>query len=126
MNTRDPREFLAPLASLAQNVTCLAIPGQDASLSANELCSAAQDIGLEAQSAASLQAALTKAHNGTHTPAPATPIIICGSLYLAGHDTVWGKNDLKPAITTPTGPLEDQDAVLSRSKPGTVPVSLRV
>ena len=64
LNTRDPREFLAPLASLAQNVTCLAIPGQDASLSANELCSAAQDIGLEAQSAASLQAALAKAHNG--------------------------------------------------------------
>ena len=85
LSTRDPREFLAPLASLAQNVTCLAIPGQDASLSANELCSAAKDIGLEAQSAESLQAALTKAHNGAHTPAPATPIIICGSLYLAGH-----------------------------------------
>ena len=85
LNTRDPREFLAPLASLAQNVTCLAIPGQDASLSANELCSAAQDIGLEAQSAASLQAALTNAHSSAKTPAPVTPIIICGSLYLAGH-----------------------------------------
>ena len=85
LNTRDPREFLAPLASLAQNVTCLAIPGQGASLSANELCSAAQDIGLEAQSAASLEAALTEAHNGARAPAPATPIIICGSLYLAGH-----------------------------------------
>ena len=83
LNTRDPRDFLAPLVSLAQNITCLAIPGQDASLSASELCSAAQEVGFEAQSAASLEAALTEAHNGAL--APKTPIIICGSLYLVGH-----------------------------------------
>jgi len=37
------------------------------------------------------------------------------SLYLAGHNTVWRKNDAKPALTAATGFLEDQDAVLSRS-----------
>ena len=48
------------------------------------------------------------------------------SLYLAGHNTVWRKNDPKAAPTAATGFLEDQDAVLSRSKERTVPVSLWV
>ena len=48
------------------------------------------------------------------------------SLYLAGHNTVWRKNDPKAALTAATGFLEDQDAVLSRSKERTVPVSLWV
>jgi dihydrofolate synthase/folylpolyglutamate synthase len=83
LNTRDPREFLAPLAALAHNVTCLAIPGQDASLSAIELSDAAKEIGLEAQSAKSLEAALMVTNEAASSPG--TPIIICGSLYLAGH-----------------------------------------
>ena len=48
------------------------------------------------------------------------------SLYLAGHNTVWRKNDPKAALTAATGFLEDQDAVLTRSKERTVPVSLWV
>ena len=48
------------------------------------------------------------------------------SLYLAGHNTVWRKNDPKAALTAATGFLKDQDAVLSRSKEKTVPVSLWV
>ena len=48
------------------------------------------------------------------------------SLYLAGHNTVWRKNDPKVALTAATGFLEDQDAVLSCSKKRTVPVSLWV
>ena len=48
------------------------------------------------------------------------------SLYLAGHNTVWSKNDHKPALTAATGFLEDQDAVLSCSKERTVPVSFWV
>ena len=83
LNTRDPREFLAPLAALAQNVTCLAIPGQDASLSAIKLSDAAKEIGLEAQIAKSLEAALIITNEAASSPG--TPIIICGSLYLAGH-----------------------------------------
>ena len=48
------------------------------------------------------------------------------SLYLAGHNTVWRKNDPKTALTAATGFLEDQDAVLTRSKERTVPISLWV
>ena len=48
------------------------------------------------------------------------------SLYLAGHNTVWSRNDPKAAHTAATQFLEDQDAVLSRSKERTVPISLWV
>ena len=48
------------------------------------------------------------------------------SLYLAGHNTVWRKNDPKTALTAATGFFEEQDAVLSRSKQRTVPISLWV
>ncbi len=48
------------------------------------------------------------------------------SLYLAGNSTVWRKSDPKATLTAGTGFLEDQDAVLSRSKERTVPVSLWV
>ena len=48
------------------------------------------------------------------------------SLYLAGHNTVWNRNDPKAALTAATQFLEDQDAVLSRSKEITVPISLWV
>ena len=48
------------------------------------------------------------------------------SLYLAGHNTVWSRNDPKAALTAATQFLEDQDAVLSRSKERTVPISLWV
>ena len=48
------------------------------------------------------------------------------SLYLAGHNTVWRKNDPKTALTAATRFLEDQDAVLTRSKERTVPISLWV
>ena len=48
------------------------------------------------------------------------------SLYLAGHNTVWSRNDPKAALTAATQFLKDQDAVLSRSKERTVPISLWV
>ncbi len=53
------------------------------------------------------------------------PFIII-SLYLARHNTVWSKNAPKAALTAATGFLEDQNAVLSRSKERIVPVSFWV
>jgi len=91
LNTRNPVEFLAPLAGCASSVTCIAIPGQDASLSATELCGAANAIGLAAKPADSLIAAITRASSMDNHD----PIIICGSLYLAGH--VLSQNKTPPA-----------------------------
>ena len=78
LNTRDPAEFLAPLAALAGSVRCLAIADQPASLSATEMTNAALARGLDAAAATSIITAFDQLD-------PAYPVIICGSLYLAGH-----------------------------------------
>ena len=77
LNTRDPSEFLAPLAALAGPVRCLAITDQPASLSATELTNAALAQGLDAAPATNIITAFDHLD-------PTYPVIICGSLYLAG------------------------------------------
>ena len=84
LNTRDPAEFLAPLAALAGSVRCLAIPDQPASLSADDMTAAALAQGLDAAAATSIITAFDQLD-------PAYPVIICGSLYLAGHVLVQNK-----------------------------------
>ena len=78
LNTRDPVEFLAPLAGLASRVRFLTIPGQEGSLRASSLSDTATALGLDSAPSTNIEAAfatLDRAH----------PVIICGSLYLAGH-----------------------------------------
>ncbi|MDB2390965.1 Mur ligase family protein [Alphaproteobacteria bacterium] len=78
LNTRDPVEFLAPISNIAGQIYTLTIPDQPASLTADELANAATAMGLAASPASSIQTALMKADNNQ-------PVIICGSLYLAGY-----------------------------------------
>ena len=78
LNTRNPAEFLAPLVPLAGSVRCISIVGQPASLSAAEMTDAALAQGLDATPATSIVNAFDHLN-------PAHPVIICGSLYLAGH-----------------------------------------
>ncbi len=84
LNTRDPIEFLTPLAPLAGRVACLAIPDQESSLSATDMSNAAKTQGLKASPATTLSIAFKMLN-------PALPVIICGSLYLAGHVLVLNK-----------------------------------
>ena len=84
LNTRDPAEFLAPLTTIAGPVRCLAIADQRASLSATEMTNAALAQGLNAAPATSIITAFEQLN-------PAYPVIICGSLYLAGHVLVQNK-----------------------------------
>ena len=78
LNTRDPAEFLAPISGIAGQIHTLTIPDQPASLTASELAASATSMGLAASPASSIKDALIKADKSQ-------PIIICGSLYLAGH-----------------------------------------
>ncbi len=78
LKTRNPAEFLTPLATLAGSVCCLAVDGQPASLSAAEMTDAALAQGLDASPATSIVTAFDQLN-------AAYPVIICGSLYLAGH-----------------------------------------
>lgn len=88
LNTRDPAEFLLPLTALAGHVACLTIPDQDASLSATAMSDAAKKLGMTASPAKTLAAAFDQLDQNA-------PVIICGSLYLAGH-ILW-QNKTLPA-----------------------------
>ncbi len=80
LNTKDVAGYLKPLAQVAESLHAVSIPGETATLSAKDTCAAAQSIGLRAQSAENIDAAI-------HTivsKAASARILICGSLYLAG------------------------------------------
>jgi dihydrofolate synthase/folylpolyglutamate synthase len=88
LNTKEPDGFLAPLAPLAASAQCIAIPGEQASFSAEDLAAGAARIGLEAHASAGLREAITAVMEASDATPPR--ILICGSLYLAG--TVLAEN----------------------------------
>ena len=87
LSTRDPRDFLAPLAPRCASFTAVPIPGESASLTAEQLAGSARDAGLAGvRTAIGLPDALTQLA-GPEGPAR---VLIAGSLYLAG--TVLAEN----------------------------------
>ena len=83
LNTRPAEEFLEKIAPLAASLHCVSIPDQAASLSAEALTSAAAPFFDKVRPAASVAAALSAI--ATMDAAGTRPVMICGSLYLAGH-----------------------------------------
>ena len=83
LETKDAGGFFAPLAGLVQQAFTLTIPGQDASLTGAQVAAAANTAGVRAQATTGLAAALTAAA-GAAGGKPAR-VLVCGSLYLAGH-----------------------------------------
>ncbi len=81
LNTKDIGGYLRPLAKVAQSLTALSIPGEAATLPAHETAQHAESAGLPATTADSLQEAIA----ALVARAPSSRILICGSLYLAGH-----------------------------------------
>ena len=81
LNTKDVTGYMAPLAEQAESLTGISIPDEMNTLSAEETCAAAQKVGLEADVADSVDAALA----AIVAKDPSARILICGSLYLAGH-----------------------------------------
>lgn len=81
LNTKDVSGYLVPLARQAVSLTAISIPDEVNTLPAEATQAAAQSVGLEAATAnttaEALQAILQKA--------PDSRVLICGSLYLAGH-----------------------------------------
>ncbi len=80
LNTKDVAGYLKPLAQVAESLHAVSIPGETATLSAKDTCAAAQSIGLRAQSAENIDAAI----HAIASKAANARILICGSLYLAG------------------------------------------
>ena len=81
LNTKDAGSFIEPFAGLAQRVVTIAIPDEPNAIPADQLADIARGHNLSAETAGTLTKALGQA--SLITPAPR--ILICGSLYLAGH-----------------------------------------
>ncbi|MBT3360534.1 MAG: bifunctional folylpolyglutamate synthase/dihydrofolate synthase [Rhodospirillales bacterium] len=82
MTGKDPIGFLKPLESVVSSLHGIAIPNEPGTLPAEKAALAAQYVGIEATTADTVDAAIRDIIGNSETPAR---ILICGSLYLAGH-----------------------------------------
>ena len=80
LNTKDVTGFLQPFAKVAKSLIAVDIPGEAATLPAQETREFAQKAGLPATTAPDVATALQTILQ----TAPDARILICGSLYLAG------------------------------------------
>ncbi len=81
LNTKDIGGYLRPLGKIAKSLTALSIPGEANTLPAEVTAEEARKAGFEATTAASVDEAITAITEKD----PNARILICGSLYLAGH-----------------------------------------
>ncbi|MBU2866136.1 bifunctional folylpolyglutamate synthase/dihydrofolate synthase [Pacificibacter marinus] len=80
LNTKDIGGYLRPLARHAEQLIAVSIPGEAATLSAEETAKVAQDVGMKATQSDSVFEAI----RSIVATDPDARILICGSLYLAG------------------------------------------
>jgi dihydrofolate synthase / folylpolyglutamate synthase len=81
LNTKKPGDFIANFKGMAQHVFTITIPDEANAISAEDLAGEATEQGFAATASPDIQKALGQAAKF----APAPRILICGSLYLAGH-----------------------------------------
>ena len=81
LNTKDASQFFRPLAKLSPQVITLTIPGEPNAIPAEALAETARALGVKATTAEGVENAVRQA--ASH--GPASRVLICGSLYLAGH-----------------------------------------
>jgi dihydrofolate synthase/folylpolyglutamate synthase len=80
LNTKDASGYMKPLKARADRLYGVSIPGEAATLSAQETVDTAQTVGFDAVVADDFQAAVEDIVKTD----PTARILICGSLYLAG------------------------------------------
>lgn len=81
INSKDAGGYFKPFAGLAHSIYTVTIPGEQNAIPAEELAEIAVKAGIGALPIDSIEEALQLA--GEQSPSPR--ILICGSLYLAGH-----------------------------------------
>lgn len=96
LNTKSAADFVEPFAGLAARVITLTIPDEPSALGAHDLAAIARGLDLDAEPAGSIEQAISLA--GEIDPAPR--ILICGSLYLAGHVLALHAGEV---VTAPSG-----------------------
>lgn len=81
LNTKDAAGYFRPLAPQVTAARTVSIPGETATLSAQDTAKAARSVGIEATPAGSVSQAMEDISRIN----PRARILLCGSLYLAGH-----------------------------------------
>ncbi|RBW43392.1 bifunctional folylpolyglutamate synthase/dihydrofolate synthase [Loktanella sp. D2R18] len=81
LNTKDIGGYLAPLADVSASLTAVSIPDEKNTIPAADTARAALAVGMKATTADSIAEAIKLITAKT----PGARILICGSLYLAGH-----------------------------------------
>ncbi len=81
LNTKDIAGYLAPVVPHIKALHAVSIPGEANTLPAETTAAAATEAGMSAHAADSVMSAL----RDILRDAPQARILICGSLYLAGH-----------------------------------------
>ena len=81
LNTKDVKGFLAPIAAHCASLTTVTIPNEINAVTAVDLAEVGRSCAIASREARDVQAAL-KDLSQRH---PRSRILICGSLYLAGH-----------------------------------------
>lgn len=92
---KDSSGFLKPFRALAPQIKAVTVPGEPASLSAAEALAAAESEGFSARECASVEQALQRIAQEDGRAGAPPRVLICGTLYLAGH--VLARNGTLPA-----------------------------
>jgi len=87
LNSKNCDDFLRPLAEPSVQLSSVAIPGEENTVSADDLADIARAVGMDATPRPSVRDALSSLSLDPKTPGR---VLICGSLYLAG--TVLAEN----------------------------------
>ena len=82
MAQKDAVGFLAPFEGIVRGIRTVTIPGEANAMSAEALSSDAVALGFAASPTTSVERAIAEIENDWPEP---KRILICGSLYLAGH-----------------------------------------
>jgi dihydrofolate synthase/folylpolyglutamate synthase len=84
LDTKDAENFFRPLAPHVRAVITMPVPGHEASIAPKDLAKMAANVGVKSKAAKTLPEALEYAARETEKAQPGR-VLICGSLYLAGH-----------------------------------------
>ncbi|HEY9080559.1 folylpolyglutamate synthase/dihydrofolate synthase family protein [Magnetovibrio sp.] len=84
LNQRPPLDFLKPLEGKVRGMRCVTIPDQENALHADEGAEVARQLNMNVKTADSVETAIGSIIDACQGQAPGR-ILICGSLYLAGH-----------------------------------------
>lgn len=83
MGRKDARGFLEHFRGLTRRIVTVPVPGtHEGTYGAADLAAVAASLGIPAEPASDIEAAITLAQSGATGP---LRILICGSLYVAGH-----------------------------------------